>query len=271
MQGPRMPEHLPKAIVFAAWGALLSLGAPVGLLLLRFLTADDGFHRDFVGVQIKSDPLLYSYLTFATMFMFVLLGYSLGSREDELATTSITDPLTRLRNRRHIYQRLEEELARSSRHHLPFALLLIDVDHLKDINDRGGHDAGDRALVCVGDTLRNTCRSTDLPARYGGDEFVVLLPSTSAGQALGLCERIRESLRHCSAGLPIPLTVSIGIAEPGETISSAEKLFAAADSALYVAKEAGRDRAVLADAREIEPPSHRSRGTAEEAQSSRLR
>lgn len=247
MQDPPRPQPLTKATLFALWGLLLALGAPLGLLLLRFVTSNGAPTFAFVGSQIKSDPLLYGYLTFATMFMFVLLGRTLGAREDELANTSITDPLTRLHNRRHLFDRLDEELARSSRHNLPFALLLIDVDHLKDINDRGGHHAGDRALVSVGDTLRRTCRSTDLAARFGGDEFVVLAPSTSGENALGLCDRIRSTLRQSATDFPIPLTVSIGVAEPGRKVSSAEQLFAAADAALYAAKRAGRDRAVLAE------------------------
>lgn len=247
MQDPQRPEHLPKATLFAAWGVVLSVGAPIGLLLLRLLTSNETPSFSFVGSQIKSDPVLYGYVTFATLFMFVLLGRTLGHREDELAKTSITDPLTRLHNRRHLYARLEEELARSSRHNSPFALLLIDVDRLKEINDRGGHNAGDRALVRVGDALRKTCRTTDLAARFGGDEFVVLLPSTSSNSALGLCDRIRAALRECPADLPIPLTVSIGIAEPNAKISSAAQLVAVADAALYAAKKAGRDRAVVAD------------------------
>lgn len=247
MHNPRMPEQLPKAVAFACVGALLSVGAPLGLLVVRSVAVGASPTFGFVGTQIKSDPLLYGYLTIATMLIFVVLGRTLGAREDELAKTSLTDPLTQLHNRRHVYKRLEEELARAARHRTPFAILLVDVDHLKEINDHAGHEAGDRALVCVADALRSTCRSTDFPARYGGDEFVVLLPSTTGTQALGLCERIRIALRECASGLPIPLTVSIGVAEPEGAASSADKLFEAADGALYAAKKAGRNRAMLAD------------------------
>ncbi len=253
MQSSPMPETLPKATTFACLGALLSLGAPLGLLLVRSVAAREGPSLDFIGAQIKSDPVLYGYLTFATLAMFVLLGRLLGAREDELARTSITDPLTRLHNRRHVRERVEQELARSQRHGRTFSLLLIDVDHLKDINDRGGHEAGDRALLGVSDALRKTCRVSDLAARYGGDEFVALLPSTNAEQAIVLCERLRHVLSQTSVKLPIPLTVSIGVAESTSQTTSADALFEAADAALYEAKQAGRDRVTLADGIPKEP------------------
>ncbi len=249
----RPPKQLPKATSFAVLGAALALGAPLGLILVRSIVANVLPTFDFVAAQIKNDAVTYGYLLIATVTVFVVLGRLLGAREDELAKTSITDPLTRLHNRRHIHSRLEEELARAARHQMPFTLLLIDVDHLKEINDRGGHDAGDRALVCVGDVLRGTCRTTDLPARYGGDEFVVLLPSTTAAQALELCERIRKTLRACKHNLPTPITVSIGIADLQTAGSLPDQLFEAADTALYAAKRAGRDRAVVANAKASTP------------------
>src|SRR5690349_11022914 len=110
MQGLRMSEQLPKALTFACIGALLSLGAPLGLLLVRSFAASTWPSSEFVGTQINSDPVLYAYLTLSTTFMFVMLGRTLGAREDELAKTSITDPLTRLHNRRHLHTRLTEEL-----------------------------------------------------------------------------------------------------------------------------------------------------------------
>ena len=253
MQSSPMPETRSKATTFACLGALLSLGSPLGLLIVRSLAARQLPTLSFIEGQIKSDPLLYGYLTFATLVMFVFLGRLLGAREDELATTSITDPLTRLHNRRHVRQRVEEELARSKRHGLAFSLLLIDVDHLKEINDRGGHEAGDRALMGVGDALRQTCRASDLASRYGGDEFVVLLPSTTAEQAVVLCARLREVLSRSSTKLPIPLTVSIGVAELTKETTSVDALFEAADAALYEAKHAGRDRVTLADGIPKEP------------------
>jgi diguanylate cyclase (GGDEF)-like protein len=249
MRISNFPAGWPRSRAFPLFGALLALGAPLGLLVLRAILADAVPTPAFALAQIAADPPVFAYLTFATLAVFVLIGRFLGAHEDRLAETSITDPLTRLYNRRHIDARLAEEIERARRHATPAALLLLDVDHLKEINDRDGHEAGDAALRLVADTLRGTSRATDLPARYGGDEFVVLLPSTTANQAAELAERIHAALRARPAKAPV--TVSIGVADvaPGGA-SSPAALFEAADAALYTAKAGGRDRTVITSARQ---------------------
>jgi diguanylate cyclase len=202
---------------------------------------------DWVVSEVRADPSLFAYLSLGSLAVFVALGRTLGKRVDVLAEASITDPLTRLYNRRHLNARIVEELARAERSGGPLTVLLLDVDHLKGINDSFGHEGGDGALLAVAETLRRACRRTDLPARYGGDELAVLLPATTPEQGIQVAERIRAYLRGVSKGLPFPVTVSIGVADVTLAgASSAEALFEAADGALYAAKHAGRDRAVLA-------------------------
>lgn len=230
-------------------GGLLALGMPLGLLLLRCLVAWRAPTPSFLLSLIRADGIGFVYTTFLPLLVMMGLGYLLGRHDDAVAATSITDPLTQLYNRRHIDARLLEEFLRARRHNTPLALVLVDLDHLKEINDYAGHESGDAAIRVVADTLRNTIRATDLAGRYGGDEFLILLPQTSAEQALEQAERIRASLRERTQhkGSASAITVSIGIADlahaEGERPAS---LFEAADAALYVAKEAGRDRAVIA-------------------------
>ncbi|MRG95322.1 GGDEF domain-containing protein [Polyangium spumosum] len=246
MRRPRIPESWPRRRVWPVLGALLALGAPLGLLVLRALVARRAPTPTFLLAQIEADPLTLGYLGLGTLVVFVLLGRRLGAREDLLAATSMKDPLTGLSNRRHLDARLAEEIARLARHEGSVAFLLLDVDHLKQINDRGGHEAGDAALTAVAEALRRTCRVMDLPARYGGDEFAVLLPATTASQGLELAERIRAALRD----MPGAPTVSIGIADLDAVLAPRPlALFEAADAALYAAKNAGRDRVILAPSR----------------------
>jgi len=157
-----------------------------------------------------------------------------------LAELSIIDDLTAVANRRHLMAKLEEELLRAERTGHGFAVLMIDVDYFKEINDRSGHQTGDRVLRLCAETLRRTVRAIDFVARYGGDEFCMLLPETERSGALRLAERLRETVH----GLPEPTsTISIGIAlwAPG---ASRDGLLREADDALYAAKEAGRNQAV---------------------------
>jgi diguanylate cyclase (GGDEF)-like protein len=159
---------------------------------------------------------------------------------------AITDGPTGLFNRRHFLSRAESEWQRFARYHRPLTLLMLDIDHFKSINDRFGHDAGDRAITLVADACKADRRSIDIVARLGGDEFVLLLPETDAEQAAIVAERLRAriatSALSVSGSADVPLTASIGLAQATSSMSGIDALTKAADDALYRAKWAGRNR-----------------------------
>lgn len=167
----------------------------------------------------------------------------------ELENLATTDGLTRLYNRRHFVERAETEFERSQRYRRELSVLLMDADHFKVINDNYGHEMGDRVLRILAGTCRASLRQLDVIGRYGGEEFVVLLPETSAALAHETAERLREAVeRLCIPGQPgdIRITVSIGIATAGPTTESVAALINEADRALYAAKRGGRNRVASA-------------------------
>jgi two-component system, cell cycle response regulator len=171
----------------------------------------------------------------------------LSRRHTHLRALAQTDALTGLANLRAFRTRLEDEVRRARRYGNSLTCVMADMDHLKPVNDALGHAAGDRAIAAVADVIRAELRATDLGARYGGDEFVLLLPHTTAleGRVLAerLCVRLAETALELGGRL-VPLRASFGVAElaPPGTPDTSSELVRRADEALYAAKRAGRGR-----------------------------
>lgn len=178
------------------------------------------------------------------------LQAELREKNATLARLSTTDAVTGLHNRRYVAEFLSLEVLRAVRYRTPLSVMLLDIDHFKQVNDARGHRIGDAVLQVVADTLRGGLRATDLAGRYGGEEFLVVLPQTGLAGAGMLAERVRGAIEATAieVGTPAPLsvTVSIGVAELGHAARSAEELVEHADSALYAAKDAGRNRVAAA-------------------------
>src|SRR5215467_3278789 len=180
--------------------------------------------------------LLQSFMAIAALTALVLAAESTEHRraEEHVRHLADSDPLTGLANYRRLVDTLDSEIKRYHRSRIPFAILLLDMDHLKKINDTHGHLVGSRALCRLADVLRLNCREIDIAARYGGDEFVLVLPEASANAALHVGQRISERLRN--DGLEPPLSVSIGVANYPVDGATLEELLSAADRALYANK-----------------------------------
>ena len=160
---------------------------------------------------------------------------------EQLRRLSVTDELTGLRNRRAFEERLVLEFSMSRRRHRDLAVLLIDVDNFKKINDRWGHGAGDAVLRRLGALLQTTIRLPDLVARYGGEEFVVLLPESGSEAALGFSRRLMQRIAE-ETWEHEPVTVSIGLAALNDSLLNGFQLVSMADEALYAAKRAGKNQ-----------------------------
>jgi two-component system cell cycle response regulator len=160
---------------------------------------------------------------------------------------SRTDALTGLPNRRHMQDHLLAMVAAASRHEQELGILMVDVDHFKNVNDTLGHDGGDRVLRAVASRVTAACRTEDIAGRWGGEEFLVVAPFTDADGVAELGERIRSIVAAepvATDGNSVHVTVSVGAASGHDDIDA---LVREADAALYAAKAAGRDRVVVAD------------------------
>jgi diguanylate cyclase (GGDEF)-like protein len=243
---------LPRKWLLTAAAAALAAGIEFTFALVRAVVVRHGGNGAWISDEGR---WVDACVAFSSLVTLMPLGFALGRSEDAMLMGANTDPLTGVANRRPLQLRLKDD-RRAATQPGPATLLLIDVDHLKQVNDRHGHSVGDAAIRLVADVLRQTCRRTDLVARIGGDEFAVYASGTSATHALDLAERVRTQLAEKRVeieGGNIPVSISVGLAEFDPMgARRPEEIFEAADRALYRAKAAGRDRVVTAS---VEPRS----------------
>jgi len=215
-----------------------------------FLSAQGDAETKSQGLSLGAADYLAKPFSAQELMARVDRTLKLTAQKEHFRALAQTDGLTGLPNFRSFHARLEEEVARADRYAHPLSCAMVDLDGLKSINDRLGHAAGNRAILALADAVREELRDTDFAARYGGDEFVVLLPQTTAAAAGQFAERLRRRLLKVSQEAGLPVRASIGVAaltpdEVGAT-DAAEDLLRRADEALYKAKRSGRDRVEVA-------------------------
>lgn len=200
----------------------------------------------FVHFNAAQSVMILALMFLSMVWNFGFLLMAMDRLRNEVSDLAMMDDLTGVGNRRQLLQRLTEECARSDRSNQPFALLVVDIDNFKVINDTHGHAAGDACLQHFTLMAQTRLRTGDLLARTGGDEFCIVLPASTLREGAMIARRIvdvcREDAAGCS-GNEVPLSVSIGVAQWTREIGAfPDRLIAAADHALYVAKKEGRDR-----------------------------
>ncbi len=245
----RLITRLTQSRVRSQWYVMLAL---IVIFLLSYL----GYAWVFWHCHTRLLDLIVPCVFFlGACFVWLTANLSLKTALDvmrisHLEQESITDSLTGIPNRRYLDRRLNEEVTRAHRHGLPLSVLMLDIDHFKQVNDRHGHPAGDHLLVSFANLVKTQLREPDILARYGGEEFTVIAPQTHRQGAIDVAERIRVHLESNSFSLTsvqnevqeIFLTCSIGVASLGGELDSAEMLIRSADKNLFRAKREGRNQ-----------------------------
>jgi diguanylate cyclase (GGDEF)-like protein len=239
----------------AAQGVLFGVFAAPGWALARTLAEP----RGTLWGELAAHSWLYAYLLVGAAAGFAVFGAMLGRREDaleqmnlQLDELAVSDPLTGLRNVRYFRPRLEEARAAALRAGEALALVVLDLDRFKEVNDRFGHPAGDRVLRAVAGAIASAVREGDTAARLsgsvarmGGEEFAVVLPGAGAAEAAAVAARILEAIRATSVVTEkeeeVRVSASAGVAATDAGALTADELYARADRAMYASKAAGRD------------------------------
>ncbi len=242
-------QQLPRSAVRSRGHLLAGL---VGVLLpLYLLLILQLYGRSFAWPDLLLATILLLAAGLARLAANQALQNTLDMRRVTLLEQeSITDPLIGIYNRRYLERRLDEEFERARRYRMPLSILLLDIDHFKQVNDLHGHQTGDLVLNYIGHLLLDAMRSSDIVARYGGEEFIIIAPNTPGHIALTLADRLREHVANHKlvlSGKPterleINVTASIGVADLDPRVETPEQLIHLADMALYQAKQDGRNR-----------------------------
>ncbi|AGA32210.1 diguanylate cyclase (GGDEF domain) [Thioalkalivibrio nitratireducens DSM 14787] len=234
-------------IVFAA----LTLGrsmtlAVVALIIAFYLYSSHALlGRAIFGFEMFGHVMLQLGPFVLVAYLASMLAADMNFSRRILRELSETDGMTAVANMRAFYIAFERELIRAQRERTGLTVMMIDADNLKQTNDRYGHEAGNRLIVGIVDSMHRVLRRSDLIARYGGDEFIVLLPNTGPQAAREAAERLRESIERMAievGGTPVRATVSIGYASYPDHAHDLQELIALADQAMYRSKKAGRNR-----------------------------
>jgi len=229
----------------------LTLGKLITLLELALIAAVYFYLNYFLGtVDVFSLAGFSDFMTRFAPFLIIayvttMLAADIKRSKDMLRLLSETDEMTSLQNKRSFNESLSKEIKKAARYSRKFSILLIDADNLKDVNDNYGHGAGDQLIKVLANTMKESLRTSDVIARIGGDEFVVLLPEADQTHALEAGERIRSATENTSfdrEGRRVDMTVSIGIASYPDDGESLEGIMENADRALYKSKKTGRNR-----------------------------
>jgi diguanylate cyclase (GGDEF)-like protein len=246
-------------------GGLLGLGSPLGLMGVRYYLDHRIVVNQWIFLELQVHGSYYIYAGFGTVVAMALWGVWNGRKVDaqrarmraleraalRLRDMADTDGLTGVHVRRHLLEKLDEELRRAERYKYPIASLFVDVDNFKAFNEVHGHMVGDDVLRRIAQVTRSSVRETDIVGRYGGDEFLVMLPHASARDAFAAAERIRKGVEKLTvtprSGAPVPITVSVGMIAAVPHEADVLRFLEIADQALHRSKGLGKNCTILCD------------------------
>lgn len=232
-------SYNPLTNGFFWFGFVWGIPVPVVTLWYRFQIEDTS-----IAELIFSDPLQFFFMIHPVLFgfLFALMGSMVQHYIDRLREESVRDGLTGLYNHRYFRGELKRRIQESKRYDLSFCLIMVDIDHFKNVNDRYGHQKGDQVLENISNLLIKSTREADVICRYGGEEFAIITPETSRAEATELAERIRLKVENHDFDIDGNLTLSGGVSSYPEDGTADTDLIKSADERLYKAKEEGRNQ-----------------------------